>query len=239
MHDHESSSPRKRIVFLTGAGVSAESGLATFRGMNGLWENHRVEEVASPEAWHRNPELVLRFYNERRRQVLAAEPNAAHRAMAHLEQFHDVTVITQNVDDLHERAGSTDILHLHGEIRKSRSTRNPNLVYAIEGTELAIGDRCELGSQLRPHIVWFGEPVPMIERAIEIIPTADRLIIVGTSLQVYPAAGLVDYASPSCEVFYIDPSPTSLTSPNRWTHIQDTACNALPTLVENWCEPAS
>jgi NAD-dependent deacetylase len=147
-----------QIVFLTGAGVSAESGLATFRGTNGLWENHRFEDVASPSAWDRDPALVLRFYNERRRAVLAAVPNEAHRAIAELEQHIPVRIVTQNVDDLHERAGSRNILHLHGEIRKARSTSDPNLVYPIEGSELQIGDLCQQGSQLRPHIVWFGEP---------------------------------------------------------------------------------
>jgi NAD-dependent deacetylase len=224
----------KRIVFLTGAGISAESGLQTFRGSNGLWENHRFEDVACPEAWQRDPALVLRFYNERRRQVLLAHPNLAHQAIANLAQIADVEVITQNIDDLHERAGSTCILHLHGEIRKSRSTVDASLVYSIDGPDINLGDLCERGSQLRPHIVWFGEPVPLLDQAISIVKKADVFVIVGTSLQVYPAARLIDYVSPHCQVYIVDPSPP----PTRlrrhdFQFIQSTACQAIPALCQS------
>jgi NAD-dependent deacetylase len=183
--------PLKRIVVLTGAGISAESGLQTFRGADGLWEGHRVEDVACPEAWARDPARVLCFYNERRRAVRAAEPNAAHRALVELEQAYDVRIVTQNVDDLHERAGSTHVLHLHGEVLKARSTRDRGLVRHLGDRDIELGDTCELGSQLRPHIVWFGELVPAMDEAVELVSGADVLLVVGTSLQVYPAAGLV------------------------------------------------
>lgn len=197
----------KHIVVLSGAGMSAESGLRTFRDNNGLWENHRVEDVATAEAWRRDRALVLRFYNERRKALLAAEPNDGHRIIARWEKTHRVTVITQNVDDLHERAGSGNVLHLHGELMKARSTVDPNLVYALKDWELNEGDRCEKGSQLRPHIVWFGEEVPFMEKAEEIVATADVLVVVGTSLQVYPAAGLAFLAPPSARRILIDPRP--------------------------------
>ncbi len=197
----------KKIVVLTGAGVSAESGLKTFREADGLWENHKVEEVATPEAWHRNPELVLRFYNERRAQLRKAQPNAAHFAIAELEKHFDVSVVTQNVDNLHEKAGSTKIIHLHGELAKSRSTLDSNLIYTCEG-DLNIGDLCERGSQLRPHIVWFGEMVPMISVAALEVSSADIAIIVGTSMQVYPAAGLISYTPSHCKIYYVDPNPS-------------------------------
>lgn len=196
---------RQRIIVLTGAGVSAESGLRTFRDGDGLWEQYRVEDVATPEAWERDPRLVLRFYDERRAQVLKAGPNPAHRAIADLEGRFEVQVITQNIDDLHERAGSTRVLHLHGEILKARSTRDERLVYPVNGPSLAWGARCELGSQLRPHIVWFGEAVPMIEEAAALMARAERVIIVGTSMQVYPAAGLVHHAPRHCPMHVIDP----------------------------------
>lgn len=201
---------RERIIVLTGAGVSAESGLKTFRDSDGLWESYRVEDVATPDAWARDPKLVLRFYDERRAQVLKAEPNAAHRAIARLENAHDVTVITQNIDDLHERAGSRHILHLHGEILKARSTADPTLITHVNGPSLPWGAKCPLGSQLRPHIVWFGEPVPLIEDAAALMTTAERVIIVGTSMQVYPAAGLVHYAPRHCPVHLIDPKPATV-----------------------------
>lgn len=181
----------KRIVVLSGAGISAESGLQTFRGADGLWEGHRVEDVASPEGWAANPALVLEFYNQRRRAVRAAVPNAAHRALVDLERAYDVRIVTQNVDDLHERAGSKHVLHLHGEIMLARSTRDPGLIRHLGESDIHLGDRCELGSQLRPHIVWFGEMVPAMEEAVELVANADVLIVVGTSLQVYPAAGLI------------------------------------------------
>src|SRR6201996_2374500 len=182
-----------KIVVLTGAGISAESGLKTFRDSDGLWGGYDIEEVATPEAWRRNPELVQEFYNMRRKSVLEASPNAAHYALAELEKKYEVTVITQNIDDLHERGGSTKVLHLHGIITRSQSSINPNLTYPMDGWELKMGEFCELGSQLRAHVVWFGESVPMIETAAEICHDADIFILIGTSLNVYPAAGLIHY----------------------------------------------
>src|SRR6056297_3048523 len=184
---------KEKLVVLSGAGVSQESGIDTFRGAGGMWEKYDVTELASPDAWRRDPELVLRFYNMRRKKVLEAEPNGAHRKIADLENEFDVHVVTQNVDDLHERAGSSRVLHLHGEIRKARSTKNPTLIYDIEGAELNMGDTCELGSQLRPHVVWFGEAVPAMNEAVDIVSEADVLLVIGTSLNVYPAAGLLHY----------------------------------------------
>jgi NAD-dependent deacetylase len=196
----------KKIVALTGAGISAESGIQTFRDADGLWHNHKIEDVATPEAWRRNPELVLEFYNQRRRQLLTVEPNAGHRALVELEKQFDVRIITQNVDDLHERAGSTQVLHLHGELRKVRSDKYESLVYPWDA-DLNIGDLCERGAQLRPHIVWFGESVPMLEHAAELAAEADIFLIIGTSLQVYPAAGLMHYARRFIPFYYIDPKP--------------------------------
>ena len=196
----------KHIVVLTGAGISAESGLKTFRDSNGLWEGHDVTEVATPEGFERNPELVLEFYNQRRRQLLEVEPNAAHKTLSNLEKDHQVTIITQNVDDLHERAGSTNVLHLHGELLKVRSTYDETDVLKWKN-DLLLGDLCKKGHQLRPHIVWFGEAVPMIEKAIDICKIADILIIIGTSMQVYPAASLMHYVSHDTKVYYIDPNP--------------------------------
>lgn len=195
-----------KIVILTGAGMSAESGISTFRDANGLWENHDIMEVASPEGWRRNPELVLDFYNQRRRQLLQVTPNDGHLALAELQAKHQVNIITQNVDDLHERAGSTHVLHLHGELRKARSTQHPQLVYPCDG-DIRIGDNCEMGSQLRPHIVWFGEMVPLLEPAAELVAEAEAALIIGTSMQVYPAAGLIGYARPGIPIYYIDPNP--------------------------------
>lgn len=195
----------KKLVVLSGAGMSQESGLKTFRDMGGLWEQYRVEDVASIEGWYRNPELVMNFYNERRKQLFETEPNAGHFAVAALENDFDVQVITQNVDDLHERAGSTKVLHLHGELRKARSTTDPDLVYTLDHWELKFGDKCEKGSQLRPHIVWFGEAVPAFYEAIPMVEAADILVVVGTSMQVYPAAGLVNYTRPGVPVFVVDP----------------------------------
>jgi NAD-dependent deacetylase len=199
--------PMSKIVVLSGAGMSAESGISTFRDAGGLWEGHDVMEVASPEGWQRNPALVLDFYNQRRRQLKEVAPNDGHLALAELEQHFEVSIITQNVDDLHERAGSTRVMHLHGELRKVRSTKAPDLVYHWE-EDLSAGDFCELGSQLRPHIVWFGEIVPMIESAAAEISTADIVAIIGTSMQVYPAAGLVGYARRAKRIYYIDPKPS-------------------------------
>lgn len=197
----------KKIVVLTGAGISAESGLKTFRDADGLWEGHRVEDVATPEAWDRDPEMVLDFYNQRRKQARLAKPNQAHISLAQLDQFFTTVVITQNVDDLHERAGSKKIIHLHGELFKVRSTINAKLIYDWQ-SDLKIGDFCESGSQLRPHIVWFGEEVPMLIVAASECRDARYCIIVGTSMQVYPAAGLVGFLPKDCEVIYIDPNPT-------------------------------
>jgi len=198
---------KKHIVVLSGAGMSAESGLRTFRDNDGLWEDHRVEEVAIPEAWETNRGLVLRFYNERRRALLDAAPNAGHTIIAEWQKTHRVSVVTQNVDDLHERAGSTGVIHLHGELRKARSTADPSRIYEIEGWELRDGDLCELGSQLRPHIVWFGEMVETMPDAFRVVSTADILVIVGTSLQVYPAAGLAWAAPAGTQRFLVDPNP--------------------------------
>ncbi len=196
----------QKIVVLTGAGISAESGISTFRDADGLWEGHDVMEVASPQGWHKNQNLVLDFYNQRRRQLQSVKPNDAHIAIQKLQDKYDVTVITQNVDNLHERAGSTQIIHLHGELNKVRSTGNPDLVYEWTN-DLNLGDLAEDGMQLRPHIVWFGEMVPMLEPAIEITQTADIIVIIGTSMQVYPAASLVGFAKPGAKIFYIDPKP--------------------------------
>ncbi len=196
----------KNIVVLTGAGVSAESGIKTFRDAGGLWEGHDIMEVASPVGWHKNKNLVLDFYNKRRRQLLEVSPNLAHRALVELEKHFNVAVITQNVDDLHERAGSSNVVHLHGELFKVRSTGNPTLIYTHR-KDLNIGDVCEENSQLRPHIVWFGEAVPMLDKAIEITEKADILIIIGTSMQVYPAAILINYAKSGIPVYFVDPKP--------------------------------
>ena len=196
----------KKLVVLSGAGMSEESGLRTFRETGGLWEEYDVYEVASPHAWETNKELVLRFYNERRKQLYEAEPNEGHIGLAELENNFDVHIITQNVDDLHERAGSSKILHLHGELKKVRSTIDPSLIYELEGWELKLGDTCEKGSQLRPHIVWFGEGVPAIEEAVIITQTADIFVVVGTSLNVYPAAGLINYVPHQSPIYLIDPN---------------------------------
>ena len=196
----------KKLVVLTGSGISAESGIKTFREMGGLWEEYDVMEVASPHAWENTPELVMRFYNERRKKLFEAIPNYGHFGLFELEEFFDVQIITQNVDDLHERSGSTKVLHLHGELKKARSTTDPNLVYEMDNWELKMGDTCEKGSQLRPHIVWFGEAVPAISEAAGICQTADIFVVIGTSLNVYPAAGLLDYAPNGIPIFLIDPN---------------------------------
>lgn len=220
---------KKRIVVFTGAGVSAESGIKTFRDSDGLWENYRIEEVATPEAWRKNNELVLEFYNARRRQVISAQPNPAHLALVRLEEKYDVFVVTQNIDDLHERAGSQKVLHLHGEIMKSRSTVDPRLVYDIKGSELTLGDKCEKGSQLRPHIVWFGEMVPALPEAAKIVSTADIFMVIGTSLVVYPAASLVNYAPEHSEKYYIDPAAGPISDFNI---VQEKAGTGVPELVD-------
>lgn len=194
---------KKHIVVLTGAGISAESGLKTFRDGDGLWNGYNVYDVATPGAWHKNPQMVLDFYNDRRRDVAAAMPNDAHIGLAELEKDFDVTIVTQNIDDLHERGGSTKVLHLHGEIFKMRSERNEGLIYEIRG-DINLGDKASDGQQLRPHIVWFEEPVPMIEKAIALMNDCDYFVVVGTSLQVYPAASLLHYAPPFLPKFIID-----------------------------------
>ena len=196
---------KQRLVVLTGAGISAESGLKTFRDADGLWEGYNVMDVATPEAWGRNPALVQQFYNERRKQVLNAKPNEAHLMLAKLEEHFDVQIITQNIDDLHERAGSTNITHLHGIITFAQSDKNASLLYPIQDDEIKMGELCELGSQLRPHVVWFGEAVPMIETAAAICEEADLFMLVGTSLAVYPAAGLIDFVPKQVLKYIVDP----------------------------------
>ena len=230
---------RMNLVFFTGAGVSAESGLRTFRDSDGLWEEYRIEDVATPQAFAQDPALVLHFYNLRREQVLKAEPNQAHRAIAELENHLDasgnkrftVEVVTQNIDDLHERAGSTRVLHLHGEIRKARSTQDPRLVTPINGPHLNLGHRCALGSQLRPHIVWFGEDVPLLSAAAAIVERADILVVVGTSLLVYPAAGLVHHAPVHCPIHVVDPGTVG-TDLKRMTHWNEKASLGVPKLAD-------
>ena len=199
-----------KLVVLSGAGMSAESGISTFRDANGLWEGHDIMEVASPVGWIKNPELVLDFYNKRRRQLQEVVPNKAHLALAELENDFDVHIITQNVDNLHEHAGSSKVLHLHGELLKVRSTQNENLIYDWT-SDLHIGDLCENGTQLRPHIVWFGEAVTALEEAAEIASQAEVFVVIGTSLQVYPAAGLIDFVPAGVPIFYIDPKPADIT----------------------------
>ena len=222
----------KKIVVLTGAGISAESGLRTFRDSNGLWEEHRVEDVATFEAWQRNQQLVIDFYNQRRKQLNDVKPNAGHLALVELEEKFDVQIITQNVDDLHERAGSANVLHLHGELKKVRSTVDENLVYTLDGWELKKGDLCGKGSQLRPHIVWFGEAVPMIEPAMELSAEADIFIVIGTSLNVYPAAGLVHYVKNGTPVYLIDPHAEMLHGVKNLTILRETAGTGVPKLVK-------
>lgn len=222
----------KRIVILTGAGMSAESGISTFRDSNGLWQNHRIEEVASPEAWVRNPEMVLEFYNQRRKQLFEVEPNDGHRALVRLEEKFDVQIVTQNVDDLHERAGSSRVWHLHGELKKARSTIDPKLIYELKQWELKLGDKCEKGSQLRPHIVWFGEAVPMIDKAAELTKTADIFMVVGTSMVVYPAAGLIHYVEREVPKYYVDPKAFAVHGVTNLKVIREKAGEALPALVD-------
>jgi NAD-dependent deacetylase len=221
----------KHIVVLTGAGISAESGLKTFRDSDGLWEGYNINDVATPEAWEWNPALVQDFYNMRRKSVLEAKPNAAHYALAQLEDKFKVTIITQNIDDLHERSGSTNVVHLHGIITRSQSSKNPNLTYPIDGWELKMGELCELGSQLRAHVVWFGEAVPMIDEAASICTTADLFILVGTSLAVYPAAGLINYVPRSVPKYIIDPKIPYLPS-DHFIKIEEKATVGVVELVD-------
>jgi len=220
---------KKKLVILSGSGISQESGLKTFRDMGGLWEQYDVTEVASPEAWKRDPELVMRFYNERRKQLWEAKPNAGHSGIAELEDWFDVDVITQNVDDLHEQAGSSRVIHLHGELRKARSTADPKLIYTLKNWELKLGDCCEKGSQLRPHIVWFGESVDELQRAIPIVENADIFVVAGTSLVVYPAAGLVNHTKPTIPIFVVDPHSPEMYLKNV-TYIQEKAGTGVQVL---------
>jgi NAD-dependent deacetylase len=221
----------KRIVVLTGAGISAESGIKTFRDSNGLWEEHRIEDVATPQAWQRNPKLVTNFYNQRRKQVMEALPNKAHLALVEMEKHYQVAVITQNVDDLHERAGSKHIIHLHGEILKMRSEEDPSMIYQSNGWEMDYESTNDHGHRLRPHIVWFGEMVPKMDEAIYQTMKADIFLVIGTSLEVYPAAGLIDYTSDSCEKYIVDPKARELNHIQNLTVIQNTAGEGVPALV--------
>ncbi|MGD8428441.1 MAG: NAD-dependent deacylase [Balneolaceae bacterium] len=222
----------KKVAVLTGAGMSADSGLKTFRDSDGLWEGHDVRDVATPQAWERNKELVLEFYNERRKQAYSANPNKGHLAISKLEEKYDVHIITQNVDTLHERAGSSKVLHLHGQLSKVRSENDPSLIYDIGAETIELGDTAEDGAQLRPHVVWFGEPVPNMEKASEIVAQTDILIVIGTSLVVYPAAGLVNLAAPDIPKFIIDPSNPELMDYNGWKHLKKRAAEGTPELVE-------
>ncbi len=223
-------SPRSRLVVLSGAGISAESGLRTFRGADGYWREHRAMDLATPQAWKANRDLVLEFYNERRRAVLAAEPNAAHRALADIESVYDVVVITQNVDNLHERAGSSHVIHLHGEIMKSRSTLDHRLVYDTHGEDIKPGDRCSRGSQLRPDIVWFGEAVQHFDEAVGHVLTADVFMVIGTSLAVYPAASLVDYLPAAAQKFLVTLETERLLPGYDWR--QTTASAGVPAVCD-------
>jgi len=222
----------KHIVVLSGAGISAESGLTTFRDAGGLWKGYDIRDVATPEAWYKNAPLVLDFYNMRRKAALTALPNAGHLALVELEKQYKVTIVTQNVDNLHEKAGSTKVLHLHGELFKSRSTGDANLIYDIEGWELKLGDKCAKGFQLRPHIVWFGEMVPMMDKAVEEAATADVFIVVGTSLQVYPAAGLLDYVAAEIPKYVIDPNMPEVRKRANLFLMEEKATTGLPKLVK-------
>lgn len=221
-----------KVVVLTGAGMSADSGLKTFRDSDGLWEGHDVRQVATPQAWKNDKELVLQFYNERRKQLHSVDPNEGHKALARLEEKFDVTIVTQNVDDLHERGGSSEVLHLHGELAKVRSEKDRSLVYDIGGDTIEVGDTAEDGAQLRPHVVWFGEMVPNMEKAAKIVPKADILIVIGTSLVVYPAAGLVDLVGHGIPKYIIDPSTPELVDFNGWKHIKKRAAVGTPDLVD-------
>ena len=223
---------KKKIVVLSGAGISAESGIKTFRDADGLWEGHDIMEVASPEGWRNNNELVLDFYNKRRQQLKEVKPNRAHEILAELEANFAVHIVTQNVDDLHERAGSKNVLHLHGELLKARSTKNEK--YILDWTEdINLGNLDDNGNQLRPHIVWFGEAVPALEEAIPIVMQADYLVVIGTSLQVYPAAGLIDFAKPEAKLFYIDLNPVKIANlRNPLEIIPKTASEGMKILKE-------
>jgi NAD-dependent deacetylase len=224
---------KQKLVILTGAGISAESGLKTFRDSDGLWEGYDIEEVATPEGWERNPALVQEFYNMRRKSVLEAKPNAAHYALAKLEEKYDVTIITQNIDDLHERAGSTNVMHLHGIITRSQSSKSPRLTYPINGWELKMGETCRLGSQLRPHVVWFGEMVPMIEPAAKMCANAEVFILVGSSLAVYPASGLINYVPDNTPKYIVDPKVPTVYGMPDVIRIEEKATVGVPELVNS------
>lgn len=215
------------IIIFSGAGMSAESGISTFRDKGGLWEQYPIEEVATPEAWRKDRAKVLEFYNMRRKQLLEVEPNAAHLILAELEHHFKVQIISQNIDDLHERAGSTHVLHLHGELRKARSTVNPNWVYPIEGWELKLGDTCERGSQLRPHVVWFGEMVPAMDEAMRLVENCGLMIVIGSSLQVYPAASLLHCIPSHCPLVLIDPEPIEFRASGPYLQIRAGASEGM------------
>lgn len=222
----------KKLVVLTGAGMSAESGIRTFRDMGGLWEQYNVLEVASPQAWESNRDLVLRFYNDRRRQLEGCQPNAGHMGLVDLEQDFEVQIITQNVDNLHERAGSSKVLHLHGLLTQARSTADSQMVYDIGYRDIREGDLCEKGSQLRPNIVWFGEAVPAIHEAAELVRQADIFVVIGTSLSVYPAAGLLDEAPSGCPIFIVDPNDVLVATQNDFEFIDEKASTGVARLKE-------
>ena len=226
------SARKKRLVVLTGAGISAESGIKTFRDAGGLWENYRVEDVATPEAWERNPAMVQEFYNARRRELYKAQPNAAHFALAEAEKMFEIQIITQNIDDLHERAGSSHVLHLHGELKKSRSSKDPNAIFNIEGPDLHIGDLAPDGSQLRPHVVWFGEAVPNITQASNMAKSADLFAVVGSSLNGYPAAGLLFYVPKNIPTFLVDPKNVTTPGNRHVEVIQEVASVGVPIMLK-------
>ena len=222
---------KKKLVILSGAGMSQESGIRTFRDMDGLWEEYDVMEVATPEAWARNPQLVMKFYNDRRKQLYDCVPNAGHLGLVDLEKYFELDIVTQNIDDLHERAGSSKVLHLHGELKKARSSVDESLIYDIDGWELKFGELCAKGSQLRPHIVWFGEAVPAMDEAIAIVQKADILVVIGTSLNVYPAAGLINYTKRGTPIYVIDPERPEVFIRNV-TYIQEKAGRGVEILKE-------
>lgn len=228
----------QKVVVLSGSGISAESGIPTFRDAGGLWEGFDINDVATPQAWQKNPQLVLEFYNQRRKAALEAKPNAGHLSLVELEKYFDVVIITQNVDGLHEKAGSSRVIHLHGELSKARSTVDENLVYDIEGWEIKWGEMCEKNSQLRPHIVWFGEMVPMMEVAYNEVVKADICIVVGTSLQVYPAAGLLYDVTPGTPIYIVDPATPAYREQPYITPIQESASTGLPKLVKQLIKEA-
>lgn len=222
----------RKLVVLSGAGISAESGIRTFRDSGGLWEGHDILEVASPVGWEKNKSLVLDFYNQRRKQEMVCQPNLAHQLLVNLEEYYEVQIITQNVDSLHERAGSSAVLHLHGELRKARSSIDPSLIYELDHWEIKPGDHCEKGSQLRPHIVWFGEEVPEMETAIQLTRKADVFVVVGTSLQVYPAAALLSYTRSDIPIYLIDPQSPNFQLPANTIHISKKATEGMSLLAE-------